>query len=277
MKTCIQIRRPGQDEDSTKKKKSSATLPPATIKNTQLSPTTLCQSYLSIDTMAPKRITDKQLVKKHRRKIAKDAGSPLTEVALEATWHLLTKQEKIDEPIRIRRLLAGGTAIGDIPLPGAPVTGAPAATTGPAAAPAATAAGATPAVGPTLAAAGATPAAAEQQGDDYDASSGDSDVSEDNLETGVVGSAAEISTSRKGYKAKTAREDARKKFGVNDSPAGDDSLTWHYCGEIGSGTFGTAHLWVTTNGADNITARVVIKSTFSCRDPLRERWFGAVH
>lgn len=93
----------------------------------------------------------------------------------------------------------------------------------------------------------------------------------------MVGNATEISTSRKGYKAKTAREDARKKFGVNDSPAGDDSLTWHYCGEIGSGTFGTAHLWVTTNGADNITARVVIKSTFSCRDPLRERWFGAVH
>lgn len=235
--------------------------------------------------MAPKRITDKQLVKKHRRKIAKDAGSPLTEVALEATWHLLTKQEKIDEPIRIRRLLAGGTAIGDIPLPGAPATRAPAATTGPAAAPAATAAGAAPAaagaapaaVGPTPAAVGATPAAAEQQGDDYDASSGDSDISEDNLETGVVGNATEISTSRKGYKAKTAREDARKKFGVNDSPAGDDSLTWHYCGEIGSGTFGTAHLWVTTNGADNITARVVIKSTFSCRDPLRERWFGAVH
>lgn len=227
--------------------------------------------------MAPKRITDKQLVKKHRRKLAKDAGSPLTEVALEATWHLLTKQEKIDEPIRIRRLLAGGTAIGDIPLPGAPATGAPAATTRPAAAPAATAAGATPAVGPPPAAAGATPAAAEQQGDDYGASSGDSDISEDNLETGVVGNATEISTSRKGYKAKTAREDARKKFGVNDSPAGDDSLTWHYCGEIGSGTFGTAHLWVTTNGADNITARVVIKSTFSCRDPLRERWLWAMH
>lgn len=246
-------------------------------KNTQSSPTTLCQLHLSLDIMAPKRITDKQLVKKHRRKLAKDAGSPLTEVALEATWHLLTKQEKIDEPIRIRRLLAGGTAIGDIPLPGTPATGAPeatgapAATAGPAAAPAATA------VGPTPAAVGATPAAAEQQGDDYDASSGDSDISEDNLETGVVGNAAEISTSRKGYKAKTAREDARKKFGVNDSPAGDDSLTWHYCGEIGSGTFGTAHLWVTTNGADNITARVVIKSTFSCRDPLRERWFGAVH
>lgn len=27
MKTCVQIRRPGQDEDSTKKTKSSATLP----------------------------------------------------------------------------------------------------------------------------------------------------------------------------------------------------------------------------------------------------------
>lgn len=167
METCVQIRRPGQDEDSTKKTKFSATLPPATIKNTQSSPTTICQSHLSLDIMAPKRITDKQLVKKHRRKIAKDAGSPLTEVALEATWHLLTKQEKIDEPIRIRRLLAGGTAIGDIPLPGAPATGAPAATTGPAAAPAAIAAGATPAaagaapaaVGLTPAAVGATPAA----------------------------------------------------------------------------------------------------------------------
>lgn len=32
MKTCVQIRRPGQDEDSTKKTKSPATIPPATIK-----------------------------------------------------------------------------------------------------------------------------------------------------------------------------------------------------------------------------------------------------
>lgn len=41
MKTCVQIRRPGQDEDSTKKTKSSATLPPATIKNTVFSDYTL--------------------------------------------------------------------------------------------------------------------------------------------------------------------------------------------------------------------------------------------
>ena len=203
--------------------------------------------------MPAKRPTDKQIFKQHRRRVLTPRPR---EADVEAAWQALSAAQKRAEPRRIRAAISAGTPIANVALPAGPVPPAPPLPPPPA-----------PPLPP----------------DDYDMSSGESDVGDiEPAATGIIvaaapGPAAGADVDSDGdTPAERDQRIARELFGENTTPT-FEGLTWQHARHCGSGTFGSAHLWVSGNGTNQIARRIVVKDAW-VSDPNRwgsvKSWHG---
>lgn len=102
--------------------------------------------------------------------------------------------------------------------------------------------------------------------DNYDVSSGESDVGDiEPAATGIIVAAspaidsdADADDNDDDADPGAGQRAARPFFGEQIGPA-SRGLTWQYGRHFGTGTFGTAHLWVSANGTNKIARRIVVK------------------